>query len=129
MKEKEISRQEFDDLKSDVKDLHKVFDKITEIALAVERLATEMKFMREEQTKQDERLTAVEQKPAKRYDNIVNYIITSIIGLVIGAVAMLIGLKKQERWCVEMEKVNDEEFVEAVSDDETVYEEIEEEVE
>lgn len=89
----EISRQEFEDLKCDVKDLHKVFDKITEIALAVERLATEMKFMREEQTRQDERLTAVEQKPAKRYDNIVNYIITSIIGLVIGAVAMLVGLK------------------------------------
>lgn len=89
----DISRQEFDDLKSDVKDLHKVFDKITEIALAVERLATETKYMREEQNKYEKRLTTLEEKPVKRYDNIVSYIITSIIGLVIGAVAMLIGLK------------------------------------
>lgn len=28
MKEKEISRQEFDDLKNDVKDLKQVFDKL-----------------------------------------------------------------------------------------------------
>lgn len=33
MKEKEISRQEFDDLKNDVNDLKKVFDKINNIAL------------------------------------------------------------------------------------------------
>lgn len=93
MKE-EITRQEFEDLKSDVKDLHQVFDKITTIAMSTEKLAIEMKYMREEQNKQDKRLTAIEEKPMKRYDSIVNYIITSILGLVIGAVAMLIGLKK-----------------------------------
>ena len=93
MKEKEISRQEFDALKDDVKDLKKVFDKINTIAMSTERLAIEIKYMREEQTKQDERLTSLEQKPIKRYDSILNYIITSILGLIIGAVAMLIGLK------------------------------------
>ena len=30
-----ITRQEFDDLKKDVKDLHKVFDKISDIALSL----------------------------------------------------------------------------------------------
>lgn len=93
MKEKEITRQEFEDLKSDVKDLHQVFDKITNIAMSTEKLAIEMKYMREEQTKLDSRITKIEEKPVKRYDSIVNYIITTIIGLVIGAVAMLIGLK------------------------------------
>ena len=43
----EVSRQEFEDLKSDVKDLHKIFDKITEIAVSTEKLAVEMKYMRE----------------------------------------------------------------------------------
>ena len=90
----EISRQEFEDLKSDVKDLHKVFYQITAMTVAVEKLAVEMKYMREEQTKADKRLTNLEEKPVKRYDNLVTNVITTIVGLVIGAVAMLIGLKK-----------------------------------
>lgn len=94
MKEKEISRQEFDDLKSDVKDLHKVFDQITAMTISVEKLAVEMKYMREEQTKMDKRVTTMEEKPVKRYDNLVTNVITTIVGLVIGAVAMLVGLKK-----------------------------------
>jgi len=91
---KEITRQEFEDLKSDVKDLHKVFDQITAMTVAVEKLAVEMKYMREEQTKADKRLTNLEEKPVKRYDNLVTNVITTIVGLVIGAVAMLVGLKK-----------------------------------
>lgn len=45
----EISRQEFEDLKGKVKDLEQVFDKINNIAIATEKLAVEMKYMREEQ--------------------------------------------------------------------------------
>lgn len=89
----EISRGEFNDLKDKVNKLEGVFDKITDIALSVERLATETKYMREEQNKYEKRLTSLEEKPIKRYDDIVKYIITTIIGLIIGAVAMLIGLK------------------------------------
>ena len=88
-----ITRQEFDDLKKDVKDLHKVFDKISDIAMSTERLAIEMKYMREEQNKDSQRITALEEKPVKRYDDITKYIITTIIGLILGAVAILIGLK------------------------------------
>lgn len=90
MKEKEISRQEFDDLKNDVKDLKKVFDKINSIAISTEKLAIEMKYMREEQTKMDGRITTIEEKPVKRYDSIVTYIITTIIGAIIGFLVSLI---------------------------------------
>lgn len=93
MKEKEISRQEFDDLKNDVKDLKKVFDKINSIAISTEKLAIEMKYMRETQTKMDGRITAIEEKPVKRYDSIVTYIITTIIGAVIGVVVSLLKTK------------------------------------
>ena len=93
MKEKEISRQEFDDLKNDVKDLKKVFDKINSIAISTEKLAVEMKYMREEQTKMDSRITAIEEKPVKRYDSIVTYIITTIIGAIIGFFISLIKIK------------------------------------
>lgn len=91
--EKEITRQEFDDLKNDVKDLKKVFDKINSIAISTEKLAIEMKYMREEQLKQDKRIAAIEEKPVKRYDTVVTYIITTIIGIVIGVVASLLKLK------------------------------------
>lgn len=90
----EVTRQEFEDLKGNVKDLHKIFDNITDIAISTEKLAVEMKYMREEQNKTEQRLKALEEKPIKRYDNIVNYIITSIISLVLGAIAVMIGLKK-----------------------------------
>ena len=90
----EVTRQEFEDLKDNVKDLHKVFDKIGDIVVSIEKLAVEMKYMREEQNKTELRLKALEDKPIKRYDSIVNYIITSVIGSVLGAVAVMIGLKK-----------------------------------
>lgn len=90
----EVTRQEFEDLKDNVKDLHKVFDKIGDIVVSIEKLAVEMKYMREEQNKTEQRLKALEEKPIKRYDSIVNYIITSIISLVLGAIAVTIGLKK-----------------------------------
>ncbi|MEE3417757.1 MAG: hypothetical protein VZQ62_00290 [Methanosphaera sp.] len=89
----EISRQEFDDLKRDVKDLQKVFDKINSIAISTEKLAVEMKYMREEQTKMDGRITTIEEKPVKRYDSIVTYIITTVIGAAIGYFISLIKTK------------------------------------
>ena len=55
MKEKEISRQEFDALKDDVRDLKKVFDKINTIAMSTEKLAVEMKYIEPNQRK--DRLT------------------------------------------------------------------------
>lgn len=93
MKENVITRQEFDDLKNDVKDLKKVFDRINSIAISTEKLAVEMKYMREEQTKMDGRITTIEEKPVKRYDSIITYIITTIIGAIIGFIASLIKIK------------------------------------
>lgn len=93
MKEKEISRQEFDDLKDDVRDLKKVFDRINNIVTSTEKLAIEMKYMREEQTKLDKRITTIEEKPVKRYDSIVTYIITTVIGAAIGFFISLLKIK------------------------------------
>lgn len=89
----EISRQEFEDLKEKVKGLEKVFEKISDIALSTEKLAIEVKYMREEQNKQDKRITAIEEKPVKRYDSIVTYIITTVVGAVIGTVISLLKSK------------------------------------
>lgn len=97
MERNEISRQEFDDLKEKVNKLEKIFDKISDIAISTEKLAIEIKYIREEQNKMDARQSKVEgdiaeikEKPAKRYDNIVTYIITTIVGAIIGAIITLI---------------------------------------
>ena len=39
-----------------------------------------------------ERIAALEAAPAKRWDNLVNYVVTAIVALVIGIVAGQIGL-------------------------------------
>ena len=89
-----VSRVEFNDLKEDVKDLKKVYDLISKQTLATEKLAIEMKYMREQQEKIDGRVTILESVPTKRYDTIITQIVGNVIALVLGAVAVIIGLKK-----------------------------------
>ena len=89
-----VSRVEFNDLKEDVKDLKKVYDLISKQTLATEKLAIEMKYMREQQEKIDCRVTVLESVPTKRYDTIITQIVGNVIALVLGAVAVIIGLKK-----------------------------------
>lgn len=47
-----------------------------QIAISVEKLATEMKAMREDEQKMDNRLKQLEDKPVKRHDKVVDLIIT-----------------------------------------------------
>ena len=89
----EISRIEFDSLKDDVKELKKVYDKINSIAVSTEKLATEMKFMREEQNKLDSRVKNIEEKPVKRYDSVITNIINLVVGAIVGAIIALITKK------------------------------------
>ena len=89
-----VTRVEFDILRDDVRELHKVYDTINRQTVVVEKLALEMKYLREDQKQMNERICTLEQKPAKRYDTVVTSIITSIIGIIIGAIAVLINIKK-----------------------------------
>lgn len=96
-----ITRYEFDVLKDDVRELHKIYDIVNRQTIATEKLALEMKFMREKQDNTvnevndiSSRVKNLEEKPVKRYDTVVNNIITTIIGLILGVIATIIGLKK-----------------------------------
>ena len=46
----------------------------------------------EEMDRHDERIAALEAAPAKRWDSLVNYVVTAAVALVIGIVAGQIGL-------------------------------------
>lgn len=94
MKDKDIvSRSEFNDLKEDVKELHKVFDTVNRLTIVTEKLALEIKYLREDQNSVEERLKILEEKPIKKYDDLTKAIVTTVIGIILGAIAMLIGLK------------------------------------
>lgn len=50
-----------------------------ELIVSVKELATEVKYMREDVSKIDKRLKQVEDKPVKRYEQIITLIITNIV--------------------------------------------------
>ena len=50
----------------------------------------DIKDLKEKITKVGNDIAEIKEKPAKRYDNIVTYIITTIVGTIIGAFVMLI---------------------------------------
>ena len=89
-----VTRLEFEIVKDDIKDLHKVYDILQRQIVATEKLALEIKYLREDQKNANERIKALEERPNKRYDTIVTQIIGTIIALIVGAIAAIIGLKK-----------------------------------
>lgn len=60
------------------------------MTIAVKEIATETKHMREEQNNMNNRLQAIEEKPAKNWDKIVTTTIGTIVGALIGAICTLI---------------------------------------
>lgn len=74
-------------------DHDKKIDDIHNLTVAVREIATEMKAMREDVNKIDKRVLAIEDKPSKRMDLIWGYIVSAIIGGLIGFVLLRLGLK------------------------------------
>lgn len=90
----QVTRLEFEVVKDDIKELHKVYDLVQRQIVATEKLALEIKYLREDQKDANARIKALEERPNKRYDIIVTQIISNIIALIVGAIAAIIGLRK-----------------------------------
>lgn len=65
----------------------------TALTLSVEKLANNMENMANEQMRQGKRLETLEGRDGDMWRTVVKYVLTTILGLVIGVVAMQIGLK------------------------------------
>lgn len=89
-----VSRLEFDHLKEEVKDLKKVYDLVQRQTVVIEKLVVEVKYIKEDQADIDKRVRFLESKPNKRYEKLVDQIIGAIVGIVIAAIAVMIGLSK-----------------------------------
>ena len=70
--------------------LEEEVSEIKDLTIAVKEIATETKHMREEQISLNNRLSTIEEKPAKNWDKVVSTAIGTIVGGVIGAVLALI---------------------------------------
>lgn len=89
-----ISRSEFDNLREEVRDLKKVHDIVQRQTVVIEKLTLEMKYMREDQNDVSNRLRKLEEKPIKKYDNLLSTVVSNVVSAIVGAVAVLIGLSR-----------------------------------
>lgn len=63
-----------------------------QLTMSVKEIALELKAMREDMNKIDDRVLAIETKPAKRWEGIVDKIIFTILGIVIAFIFSKIGM-------------------------------------
>ena len=74
-------------LESSQKSLHKRVDHIEELVESVQKMTVELQHMREDINRLGEKVEDIEQKPAKRWDNVIVGIISALTG---GAATMLL---------------------------------------
>lgn len=79
----EVANHRIDDLEEELKSNR-------ELTSAVKEIATEVKYMREEQTNMNKRIRAIEEKPSKNWEKVTTTIIGTIVGALVGAFIGLI---------------------------------------
>ena len=75
-----------------IKLLEEQTKQVTEIALSVRELAQSIKQMAETQKEQGEKLEKLESRDGEMWRKVTGYIITAIVGIVIGFVFQQIGM-------------------------------------
>ena len=87
--------------KSNSKRLDSIENKVEnmyDLTLSVREIATEMKAMREDQNKMNERLKIIEEKPVKDYEDtkkqVKGKVISFVTGIILTAIAFALGLSK-----------------------------------
>ena len=67
-------------------------DAINNLAISVKELAININIMNEKQEEYGKRLTELESKPAKRWEQVVSMIITTLVGAVLGYILSKVRL-------------------------------------
>lgn len=75
-----------------IKALEKAVAENSKLALSVERLATSVQSMVEEQKAQGERLETLENRDGEKWRSAAGYILTTILGIVVGYIFKQIGM-------------------------------------
>lgn len=65
-----------------------------ELAISTKEIATELKYMREEQNKMNERLKKIEEKPLKDYEDTKDQVKKIVVAFLVGIILTALGLNK-----------------------------------
>lgn len=84
--------QEHKGINARIKDLEASADKIVDLTIAVNNMANSIEAMVKEQKKQGEQIKAIESRDGERWRSVSGYVITAIIGIVIGFVFKQLGM-------------------------------------
>lgn len=66
---------------------------IKELTIAVKEIAMETKATREDVNDMNSRLKAVEDKPAKKWDKLIDYVFYFALAIILGYIALKLGFK------------------------------------
>lgn len=103
MNEDYISRLEHEEFVKRMQDEHvrlskritevkEVTQQINDLAMSVQRLATNMENMLENQKEQEKRIDEMEERDSNLWRQTIGYIVTAVIGIVIGFIFKQIGM-------------------------------------
>ncbi len=67
-------------------------NQISELTISVNKLATNMNNMYEEQKQQGERLKILENRDGEMWRKVVGYVITAVVGIVVGFIFNQLGM-------------------------------------
>lgn len=98
-----ITRAEHDEFRRRMEDVHRRQDKrielleentrqIGDLTLSVGKLAQSIEIMCNEQKQQGQRLETLENRDGEKWRKVVGYVVTAVIGILLGFVAKQIGL-------------------------------------
>lgn len=103
MSEEFISRQEHDEyvkrmeqehkgINARIKDLEADVKEIVDLTIAVNNMANSIEAMVKEQKKQGDQIKAIESRDGERWRSVTGYVITAIIGVLIGFIFKQMGM-------------------------------------
>lgn len=90
--ENELLKQENDRQNHRISDLEQNVREISNLTASVQDLASNMKSMLKEQERQGKRLETLEGRDGEMWRKVTGYIITAVIGIVIGFIFTQIGM-------------------------------------
>jgi len=84
--------QEHKGINARIKDLEASVEKIVDLTIAVNNMANSIEAMVKEQKRQGKQIEAIESRDGERWRSVSGYVITAIIGIVIGFVFKQLGM-------------------------------------
>ena len=75
-----------------ISNLEEAFNQNTRLLVSVEKLASNMESMQKEQADQGERLEKLESKDGEKWDKLVGYVISGVVGIIVGFLFKQIGM-------------------------------------